>query len=192
MNGRNGFTLLELVIAVAVLGLVMVGVVQGVRYGLKSWDSQTRQISRTAEIDGVDRVVRDLLEGVQGSQASAFQGARDQLAFVGRLPLAAGPSRSANIAFAVTADHRLVMLWSPHRHATNLVAPRVVEAELLRNVRAVEFSYWPAADQGGAGWQTSLTGSLPTLIRLHFVFMPDDPRHWPDIVAAPVVNGAPG
>ena len=186
----GGFTLLELIVALTVLGFIMVGVVQGVRVGLRSWDAQTRQIDSTAELDGVDRMLRELVQGINSLSDNDFDGERDHVGFTGRLPQAMPTlARAADLTLSVTGDHRLVLRWVPHRHAVNLVAPRAVEVEVLRNVRAVEFSYWPGPDQPGAGgWLTSLTGSVPSLIRMHIIFMPKDPRHWPDFIAAPSIT----
>lgn len=187
---RNGFSLLELLVALTVLGLIMVGIVEGIGYGIKSWDSQARQLDATAELDGVDRTLRELAHSVSPLRNNGFNGQRDRLSFVGRLPLAMpAPRRAADMTLIVSGDHRLLLRWAPHRHAANLVAPRVAEVELLRNVRSVEFSYWPAPRVGG-GWQASLTSTVPSLIRLHINFMPGDPRHWPDLIAAPMI-GAP-
>lgn len=187
---QNGFTLLELLVALTVLGLIMVGVVQGVRYGIKSWDSQARQLDATAELDGVDRVLRELAHGISPVRNGDFDGRRDRLSFTGRLPLAVpAQRRAADLVLMVSADHRLVLRWTPHRHAVLLVAPRPAEVELLRNVRTVEFSYWPSPHDG-SGWQAVFSANIPSLLRLHIVFMPGDPRHWPDLLAAPMINGA--
>jgi len=188
---RNGFSLFELVVALTVLGFIMVGVVQGIRLGIRSWDAQTRQIGNTAELDGVDRMLRDMVQGINTESDNGFNGQRDSMSFTGRLPMAV-PSfaRSADVSLLVSGDHRLVLRWAPHRHAVNVVAPRTVEIEVLRNVRAVEFSYWPPPDAGTTGWQQTLTDGVPSLVRMHISFMPKDSRQWPDFIAAPsITNG---
>jgi general secretion pathway protein J len=185
---RNGFTLLELLVALTVLGLIMVGIVEGIGYGIKSWDSQARQLDATAELDGIDRVLRELAHGISPLRNNGFAGQHDRLSFTGRLPLAMPASRrAADLTLIVSGDHRLLLRWTPHRHAVSLVAPRVAEVELLRTVQGVEFGYWPAPYQGG-GWRTALADTVPSLIRLHIVFMPGDPRHWPDLIAAPMIT----
>jgi general secretion pathway protein J len=185
---QRGFTLLELLVALTVLGLIMVAVVQGARYGIKGWDTEAHQLDATAELDGIDRVFRELAHGISPVRNGNFNGQRTSVSFVGRLPLAVPASRrAAALTLSVSADHRLMLRWTPYRHATPLVAAPVAQVELLRNVRSIELSYW-ASPRDAGGWQSALSGTMPSLIRLHIVFMKGDPRHWPDFIAAPVVN----
>lgn len=191
MTARQaGFTLLELLVALTVLGLIMIGVVQGIRYGIKSWDSEAHQLDTTAELDGTDRVFRELAHSISPVRNGNFDGQRRSVSFVGRLPLAVPASRrAALVTLSVSADHRLLLRWTPYRHATPLVVPKVAEVELLRNVRSIELSYW-ANPHVATGWQSVLSGVMPSLMRLHIEFMPGDARHWPDFIAAPMVNAA--
>jgi general secretion pathway protein J len=191
MSRTRGFTLFELLISLVVLGMMMVGVIQGVRYGIKSWEGQARQVSATAELDGVDRALRDLFAGIDVSSVDKFSGAQTQISFVGLLPEALPAlQRRADITLLVTDNHRLVLRWTPDPHAKQLVPQRMVETELLDNVEKIDLSYWASGDTGNTGWQTSASNGFPTLIRVRFVMMPKDPRHWPTIIAAPTVTPA--
>ena len=60
MRGR-GFTLLEVLVALTVLGVLMVGLGQGVRLSLALWQAQTRRLAETAELDAGARALRGLL-----------------------------------------------------------------------------------------------------------------------------------
>jgi prepilin-type N-terminal cleavage/methylation domain-containing protein len=46
LGRQKGFTLLELLVALVVLGLLVVGLNQGVRAGLTMWGAQTREWAR--------------------------------------------------------------------------------------------------------------------------------------------------
>jgi general secretion pathway protein J len=65
-----GFTLIEILIALTLLGAVLVGLQQGTRLGLVAWDRQTATIHATAELDAVDRTLRALV-----AQAGSARGA---------------------------------------------------------------------------------------------------------------------
>lgn len=187
-----GFTLLEILVALVVLGFLMVGLTQGTRFGLRAWGMQTRMIDQRGELDAVDRTMRRLVARMDpGSPTrdSTLRGTGSRVAFRSDLPMAAaGPaSRRADMLLTVDGAHRLVLRWTPHLHAARFgPAPAPEDAELLRGVDRIEVSYWAG---GGAVWQTTWTGrDLPALIRFRIVFPEGDPRRWPDIVAAPVLD----
>jgi general secretion pathway protein J len=183
----KGFTLLELLVGIVILGFILAGLTQGVRYGLHAADSQQRMVDAKSEMDAVDRALRRLI--VQADPGSAhdgptLHGTEGRLLFVSVLPAAiAGPvAQPANIAIGIDAAHRLVLRWTPHWHAHLFGPPPVPqEVELLTGIDGVHFAYW------ANGWHDSWDdAALPALIRIRIVFPPGDPRHWPDIVVAPV------
>src|SRR5258708_12483211 len=58
---QAGFTLLEVLVALTVLGFLFIGLNQGTRTGFALWNSQTRRISETEELDATARITRSLL-----------------------------------------------------------------------------------------------------------------------------------
>jgi len=194
---QQGFTLLELLVALVVLGLLVVGLTQGVRAGLTMWGAQTRRMGETGELDASARALRVLLGGISmpsptaaargGAGTIKLEGRSDTLAFVGDMPTGLGTTRRANITLELAQD-RLVLRWTPHRHEqTTAPEPTPVETELVRGVAHVDFAYWgsPAADQA-AGWLAQWDNiGLPELIRVRLAFAKGDRRRWPDLIAAP-------
>ena len=61
-QSQAGFTLLEVIIAVVVLGFVLAGLSQGARVGINAWNVQTRYIDNSAEMERLDRSLRQLIE----------------------------------------------------------------------------------------------------------------------------------
>ncbi len=182
-----GFTLLELLVGLVVLGFILAGLTQGVRFGLRASEAQTRLVDGRSELDAVDRTLRRLLTQADPGNAHdgpTLQGGPARIVFVSALPaaLAGAQEQNADLGLTVDGAHRLVLRWSLHRHALRTGPPAAPqEAELLRGVDHIDLAYWQD------GWKTGWTqANLPALIRLRIVFPPDDPRHWPDIVAAPV------
>ena len=181
---QAGFTLLELLVGLVVLGFILAGLGGGVRYGLRAADTQARLSAGRGELDAVDRTLRRMIEQADPGSAQGgplFHGAPGRLVLTSALP-AAATVRQADLALGVDAAHRLVLRWTPHLHAVRFgPAPAAEEAELLRGVDRLELSYW------SGGWRTVWEEqALPGLVRVRIVFPPGDARHWPDIVAAPM------
>ena len=181
-----GFTLLELLVGLVVLGFILAGLTQGVRYGLRAADAQTRLVDSRGELDAVDRALRRLLvEADPGSSRDGptLSGTAARIGFVSVLPAAVSGfvGQQADVALGVDAARRLVLRWSPHLHARRFgPVPAPQEVEILRGVQRLEVAYW--RDGWWPSWDESV---MPALVRLRIVFPPGDGRHWPDIVAAP-------
>jgi general secretion pathway protein J len=192
---QAGFTLLEILVALVVFGFLFVGLNQGTRTGFALWNSQTRRISETEELDAIARLLRSLLTGIpilpssanDTPQAIAITGQADRLNFVGELPTGLGATRLADITLELR-DGRLLLSWTPHHHDP-AGAPAVVptETELTRGVERLEFAYFGAASpEQPPGWHARWAGpELPLLIRLRLGLAKTDRRRWPDLIAAP-------
>ena len=189
MRREAGFTLLEVLVGLVVLGFILAGLSQGVRYGLRAADAQTRLMDRTGELDSVDRTLRRLLTEADPGRlrdGPALQGTVGRVGFVSVLPGAVTGfvGQQVDVALGVDAAHRLVLRWTPHLHAKRLgpmPAPR--EAEIMRGVERIELAYWK--DGWRAAWSEN---AMPELVRLRIVFPAGDPRHWPDVVVAPLLG----
>ena len=184
-----GFTLLELLVALVVLGFVLGGLSGGVRYGLRAADTQARTLAERAELDAVDRALRRLIEQMDPGTArdgTGFQGSAGRLAFVSELPAASGlPTRQADIALGLDGARRLVLRAVPRPPGKPLGPPPLpVEEELLSGVDHVEFSYF--SRNAGVGWASAWSGKeLPSVIRLRVVLPPGARRAWPGRGATP-------
>jgi general secretion pathway protein J len=186
-RAEAGFTLLELLVGIVVLGFILAALAGGSRYGLRASDAQTRLIDGRGELDAVDRTLRRLItESDPGTSHDppSFQGGAARLAFISTLPEAVTgfAGQPADVALGVDPERRLVLRWTPHLHVRRIGPPPPPrEAELLRGVDHIELAYWLN------GWKTSWDApTLPALVRLRIVFAGGDPRHWPDIIVAPL------
>ncbi len=194
---HGGFSLLEMLVVLIVLGFLMLGLNQGVRTGLGFWTVQSRQIGSTAELDTTARVLRMLLTGLPITPAAAsnpgaapmalsFAGTADHLTFVGDLPTGLGTTRRADITIELRGG-RLVLVWAPHRHELASTRPASTETELLRGVAHLDLAYWgTTAPDSPAGWLAQWDGpAIPQLVRIRLTFATGDARHWPDMIVAP-------
>jgi general secretion pathway protein J len=195
---QSGFTLLETLVVVVVLGLLVVGLGHGVRSGMALWGAQQRRLGQTAELDASARLLRTLLTGITpppggagGGVATdiAFKGDAEHLNFVADLPTGLGTTRRADIALTVR-NGNLVLTWTPHLHEIPLgPPPPPSNTELVAKVARLDIAYWgSAAPDQAAAWQASWAGPAPPqLVRIRLVFGKDDGRRWPDLVAAPIL-----
>jgi general secretion pathway protein J len=193
---QSGFTLLELLVALVVLGFLMVGLIQGVRAGLALRHAQTQRLSRTAELDAAMRLLRGMLTrlpvatagrpavGTANAVEAGFKGAADRVRFVGRMPTGLGTTRRADITLYVQ-NQRLILSWAPHYHERLLGQPPMPTTTiLLYGVSRLGLSYWGSlAPNEPPGWQPRWENpTAPHLIRLRLSFVKGDPRRWPDLI----------
>ncbi|WP_457836108.1 PulJ/GspJ family protein, partial [Staphylococcus aureus] len=68
--GERGFTLLEILVALVVLGFLLAGLAQGTRFGLQAWGMQTRNVLRQADMDGTYRVLRAMVEAADPGEVN--------------------------------------------------------------------------------------------------------------------------
>jgi prepilin-type N-terminal cleavage/methylation domain-containing protein len=200
---QRGFTLLEMLVTLIVLGLLIIGLNGGVWTGLRIWGTQTRQIGTVAELDSAARLLRTLIGGIPllpgtaanpGSppRALSFSGTADQLAFVANMPTGLGGTRLADIILALR-NGRLILLWKQHRHEQSGAVAADVETGLLRGVVRLELGYWPTigATIGAnptATWLSKWDSpAVPQLIRIRLTFGTGDSRSWPDLIVAPTL-----
>lgn len=194
---ENGFTLIEILVVLIVVGLLMATLAQGTQFGLRAWQSQAKMIAERGDLDAVDRSLRTMIErmspGSYRNEAPVLAGNTRSVAFRTELPMGAGAlaSREAEITIAVDAAHRLQLLWRPYyRHPVGPLAPPG-QAVLLEGVDHIEIAYFQlgAGPEGGTWLSAWNTSGLPKLIRIRILFDNVRRARWPDIVAAPRRDG---
>ncbi len=187
---EHGFTLLEILVVLVVLGILLATLTQGMRFGVQASEKQARSLQLVTDLDAVDRTLRQLIERMKPGGFTGkppfFVGEARLLSFTSDLPEAFSLSaREADITLAVNAARQLRLFWEPHLTARNGRAPAPASTVLLEGVDHIELSYW-GTDGVVPGWQTHWQSqALPGLIRLRIVFVPGSGRLFPDFVIAP-------
>ncbi len=190
--GAGGFTLLEVLVSLVVLALIILGLAQGLRFGILAFQRQSSTIGRAADLDAVDRTLRGIIEQIDPGNthdAPEIRGNAQTVVFTAALPegaaAALGGTRDAAIRILVDHTHRLVLRWVPYRHAIPVgPPPHPIDTVLLPGVDHITISYW--ARGGPAGWLSTWTApQVPALIRIRLSFPPASGMTWPDIVVAP-------
>jgi len=185
-----GFTLLEILVALVVFGFVMIGLTQGVQFGLHARAVQARTVDTRSALETTDRVLRNLIEQMDPGgtdQPPTVAGSEHSLRFATILPNGeTGLNvRPIDAALLVDGAHRLVLRWTPRLHAVRFgPPPRVTDNALLGGVDHVDFAYWePSRKAWVENWSNA---SSPALVRIRIVFAKGDRRHWPELIVVPM------
>ena len=157
MNNRDGFSLLEVLIALVMLGLLLVLVRRGVDVGRDTAARTSLAIAARGDLEPVDRALRQLIEQADPGAAGwspTFAGDAHTVSLVTDLPTVS--ARQAVVTLRVDGNRRLVLRWrarvgDPAAEQTTVLADHVLRLEV---------SYWRDSGPGG-GWTTEALPSRP-------------------------------
>jgi general secretion pathway protein J len=194
MSGRShrrpdGFTLLEILVALVVFGFLLAGLAQGMQLGLRVWDKGVGVAGADDDLMTLDATLRRLVEGLDPGDdldPAPMTGSKDRLDCLTTLSSADGPlpGRRMRAVLFVGPDHRLVLRWRQAPRAILIgAAPPLAETELLSGVAGIELAYMRSGGSWLNAWRSP---DLPALVRIRVKFLRSDPRVWPEIVAAPL------
>lgn len=201
---QDGFTLLEILVAMTLLGLVMVMIFGGLRLGARVWEAGDERAEARARIEIVQRFLRTyvnqahpLMQADQDTnQQVAFVGHRDGVEFATLMPphLSAGGFNHLAVS---TADDgagtgrnlvvRFALLKRDDDNSAVLAGAEEAEPTvLLDRITAAEFSYYGAHNKDDEPeWSDRWEGELlPLLVRLRVRFADGDGRTWPELTMA--------
>jgi general secretion pathway protein J len=190
-SGSAGFTLLEMLVSLVLLGFLLVGLAQGFHFGLALWGRQDAEISRVEGFDAVDRGLRRVIAVMEPGTPlrSLLRGEPDKMSFVSALPGAQENGARADMMLVRAQNGQLLLRWRLHRHERSSTSPPdYTDTVLLDGLRRLDIAYWQApAPPVPGGWSDSWSRpGIPALVRLRLVFDEHDTRHWPDIFIAPM------
>lgn len=193
MRRAAGFTLLEMIVAVVVLGFVLAGLAQAARFGISAWDVQDRESVRIAAFERADRLLRLVINEAAAPLAAddrPFTGQEHRLEFITRLPdqPQTDPVRRAQVAIGVNDQQKLVLRWLPHANAVALKPlPPPEEIVLAEGVDHLDLRYRQSLEDGGKWLATWTDSSLPSLVQINIVLK--NQRHpWPVIQVATMID----
>ena len=193
-----GFTLVELLVTLALVGLLTAALFGGLRFGARATDRATTVTEHSSQLALAYGFLRAQLGNVQPFPAEAdpkdqeiiFDGASDQIDAVTTAPsrLAVGGFFRLRLAAAQDGElWRLIAQWqSPPRRGEGSLETVLEPVVLLDRLRAIRFAYFGATDPADpADWHDSWQAVtiLPKMIRLRVQFA--DGRRAPDLTVAP-------
>ena len=198
-----GFTLVELLVALTLLGLLSGLVFGGFRFGVRAWERVDAHVDHASEIQWAQAFLRRRLSEAapvrpatkQRNRPVLFEGTSTTLAFV--TVLAVHGEVGGHSVLKLDLRRRdgagaLILGWAPHRFdAEDLGVQELDERVLIDGVERVEFAYFGRADpeQARPDWRDEWRDAerLPRLVRIRLEFTKASRRHWPELVVAPMV-----
>lgn len=202
---QRGFTLLELLVALTLLGFMVTMVFSSLRLGTRAWEAADR---REREVYLVQQLLRDRLSTAYipaesgfatgtgpGGPEAIFEGEPDYLSFIAPLPDLFGVGGLYRVRLEVVAgagSDTLVMSWRLWRPGGEEPVDTELDERsrrvLLDGIEAGEFAFFgpPASGPARAGWQDSWRDryDLPLLVRIG-VEHPE--MAWPPLLVAPAM-----
>lgn len=212
-----GFTLLEVLVAMTVLGVLTGLLTSGLGFGVRVWEHERSELDDWSDLQTVQGIIRRVLSqawplnvpGPNGTQTGGFLGTATAIRFLGPSPAQSLPGGIYKYTLISRPDPdglRLILTWQrqapePRRPARSGAAPAVEEGPAPKEVVLAEhlatavFSYFGAAEEGTRpSWKDQWDDAtkLPQLVRVHITYLPGDRRRWPELIVAFSVNGTPG
>jgi len=195
---QQGFTLLELLIGMTLVGFILTLLFAGLNLGTRSWEAGEQRMVTSSRQAIVVGFIRHALEQtyplhwrLDDEDQLAFAGEVDSLRFVGSVAMHGGASGNHLIALNLAdgeIGRDLVMRWQlPDSRAPGFGLVEEAEPKvLIKAVKGMTFAYFGAqTDTEEPTWhdQWLHQKAPPDLIRLQLIM--ENGETWPDIVAAP-------
>ncbi len=198
-RSQKGFTLLELLVAMTLMSMLSVMMYGGLQFGARVWERHSEASGRQSGVLNVQDVLRREISQAatvfyrsRQQTAVLFSGQQNELIFGGPVPEALGEGGRHVIRLRLERDGeqgRLALAWQPIVAQTRgLEFGENSETEvLLEGVSVLRISYFGREnDRSPSRWMNQWTNKteLPRLIKIGIAFPPEDPRVWPEFVAA--------
>ena len=191
---QQGFSLLELVVAITLMGLVLVVLYGGLRLGLNGWDSGERRAEASNRLRSAQEFLRrQLAQSMTVYETNddrrerfvVFAGRSEGIEFVAPMPARLGQSGLYRMWIGLT-DGQLRLRQRPYLPGDPAAGEERVNV-LLEGVSAMEWAYFGPErdnDQESPQWHADWTSTerRPLLVRLNLTLRGES--SWPDLVVA--------
>jgi general secretion pathway protein J len=195
----GGFTLTELLVSLAILGLISLLLVQSLGTGANVWRRSFAPTVLAQSIQGAQELLRQRIAYAYPETAidaippyAFFDGRNDTLVFYGPSPGNVAPDALRRYTLAVTTagDLRLMSYSSLFGLRPELKGAPATTELLLQGVQSLNLSYFDPGPGSGRGWRPAwrLRARPPALVRVQVNFPPGDHRWWPELLVHPITT----
>ena len=203
-RSSRGFTLMELLVAMTLLGILMTALFGSLRLGTRVWEASDRVLKSEGQVMPIRSFLKDRLEQTMPVVLLLQDGERE-IVFAGEpsaLRLASTMSESVGfgpyiIEFLPTPGDKgsdLSIRWrlvagvdDDESDEGGAIGRRV----LIQDVETVSLGYFGVKEaEAVATWHGTWQGEehLPDLIRIELGFEPGSERRWPPLIVSPKVD----
>lgn len=204
-QASGGFTLLELLVAMTLLGLLTTALFGGLRLGTRVWEASDRTFNDESSVLTIQRFLRNRLEQTfparhrddDGSGPIVFSGDRTALRFTSTMPDSLGPGPfimelSLQHGPNQEATHDLTLRWRTIGTDEDDIAGAADKRVLVGELATIGFAYFGAKDDPRSlpAWHSTWQDQerLPDLIRLEIRPGEGASTEWPPLIVSPRVN----
>lgn len=195
----QGFTLIEMLVALALVSLMSLAMLQAYRFSQRTLAQTTRVDAGVREVANAQRVLRRLIEqgypfeaGGSSSASHGLVGNEDRFALTAPAAAHLGGVGHYRYALVLNEDGGLEVGWGLDRNGAN--EPSEASGgheEILDGVQSVSIAYLELVERGNGQielhWRETWIdkAALPALVRIRVAFEENDRRQWPELIVAP-------
>lgn len=188
VRNDEGYTLLELLVALAIMAMISVPLAQSMSFGLRVWGQLHSDVSENEKVLLARRQISEWLSGsyaadplrLQTGVSYPFSGTAGTVIFLA--PISPDPRSDSilRVKLELTAEGEMVASIAPDHMQTEEEDAR--STQLLSGVKSIEFSFLRDQSPGGvwiSAWQDQV--SPPNAVRLKLEFN-DSSQIWPELI----------
>ena len=192
----HGFTLIEILVALALMGLIATILITSLQIGGHTWQRVMRTTSNTEEITEAQEILRMRLSSLYPedrvadvSRPSFLVSNGTSLEFSGAAPdFSHGGFLRYQFAVSATSGALEVRSWLV-QHGLDAVSTDSRPERLLSHVSSMAVQFWQQPDEHPGRWVDQWNSrEIPRLIRIDVAFGANDNRRWPPLYIEPRID----